>query len=436
MNFSQSAIFSVIASVGLLLINLFVNVIQARLLGPAEIGRFQIYITTQTYISTILALGIGQSCIYFINALKINERRVLSSSINSTLLLAVISGLGIFLLISLNKKYFGNDSPIGVCLFSIGTSAMLISNVFTPVLLSKMEVVKNQIVKYSTSILTLVVLLFVIAHGAHLDVSFLIGLIGCTNILSVLLLYYYFINRFSFRDKIDFYLLKEIVFYGVKLSGNNIASITLLSLPIYFLSWFSTTDSASNVGYYGRANSLLVIGTVIASSIGPLLYSKWSGITRDNLKQQVRNFSLLFTILNVLVSILIVLTAPILIKVIYGADFLTSIPVLQILSISIIANGFREICYGIFSSQGYPTKILKNLIIGIVISIIANYCIIPKFGVIGCACVTSFVSIITAWMLMIDVMKISSIDYKDFFYLPSLSNIKDVIKSVFNKSIV
>lgn len=59
MNFQQSSILSILGSFGLIFINMFINVIQSRILGPEEIGRFQVFITTQTFFATICALGIG-----------------------------------------------------------------------------------------------------------------------------------------------------------------------------------------------------------------------------------------------------------------------------------------------------------------------------------------------------------------------------------------
>ena len=58
MNFQQSSILSILGSFGLIFVNMFINVIQSRILGPEEIGRFQVFITTQTFFATICALGI------------------------------------------------------------------------------------------------------------------------------------------------------------------------------------------------------------------------------------------------------------------------------------------------------------------------------------------------------------------------------------------
>lgn len=401
--------------------------IEARVLGPEEIGRYQVYITTQTYISTICALGIGQSCIYFINRLKINERRVLATSINASLILALLAGIILCIIILLNRAYFGDEALVYVCMFSVGTSATLLNNIFTPVLLTRMEVVKNQTVKYSTRFFTLIVLVLILLMGHHLSVEVLIGLTGITNVLASLLLYYYFNQRFSFRDGIDFPLLRRITLWGLKLSGNNIASITLSSLPIYFLTWFSVQNGHINVGLYSRANALLVIGTVIASSIGPLLYSKWSGSSDEELKGQVRRISMLYLFINFIIATVLISTASILIYLIYGDLFLDAVPVLRVLAITLVGNGIKEVCYGILSSRGHPLLILKNLLLGIIVTVAGDFFIIPIYGVNGCAVVTTVVSILTAFMLMIDASKVSIVSLVDFFVPPSKGELKTTV---------
>lgn len=433
MNFSQSTVFSIIASFGLLFINLFINIIEARVLGPTEIGRYQVYITTQTLVATICALGIGQACIYYINALKVDEREVLASSIKFTSVLALLAGILLFVVILLNRDYFGYEPVICVALFCIGTSTMMINNIFTPVLLTKMEVVRNQIAKYSTRVLTLMALLIVLFSEYQLSVGLIIALGGIIGIFALLLLYFYFHDRFSFRDKINYPLLWKIILWGVKLSGNNIASITLTSIPIYFLTWFSTGNGVLDVGYYSRANSLLVVGTVIASSIGPLLYSKWSGSSDDELISQVKRLSMLYIIVNFFIAVSLVVMAPLLIRILYGTEYNPAISILQVLSFTLLGNGVKEICYGVLSSRGKPLKILKNLTIGILISVVLNYFAIHYFGVIGCACVTVLATIATALLLMNDVTKVSIVSFADFFVIPTKQNIKTIIKSIFHK---
>ena len=427
MNFKQLTIFSIAASFGLIVFNILINVIESRVLGPSEIGRYQVFVTTQTLFATFCALGLGQSCIYFINALKVDERKVLSTTVNATLPIATIASLVLFIIIMLKPDYFGKENVWCVTLFCLGTGALLLNNIFTPVLLAKMEVVKSQVVKYSTKVFTVIILLVALLAWNKLDVGFLLALSGVGSVLSLSILYYYFSNRFSFKDGIDKKLFSSIVKWGVKLAGNNIASLILTSIPVYFLTWFSVSGGFLNVGYYSRANSLLVIGTVIASSIGPLLYSKWSLVKGEELKQQVCKVSLFLVFVNMFLALGLIIFAPFFIKILYGTEYLSAVPILRLLALTMIANGAKEVSYGILSSQGSPLCILQNLVIGIVLSVVLNYFIIPQFGVIGCSTVTVIVTFATALLLQINITKITGLSMKDFYTLPSKEDFKSIL---------
>ena len=405
MNFKQSTIFSIAASLGLIIFNMLINVIESRVLGPSEIGRYQIFITTQNLFATFCALGLGQSCIYFINALKVDERKVLSTTINATIPIASFASLVLFAIIMLKPDYFGKENVWCITLFCLGTNALLLNNIFTPVLLAKMDVVKNQVVKYSTKVFTFIILLVALFIWNKLNVGFLLALSGIG---------------------IDKKLFYNIVKWGVKLAGNNIASLILTSIPVYFLTWFSISEGFLNVGYYSRANSLLIIGTVIASSVGPLLYSKWSLVKGKELKLQVRRVSLLLAFVNTLLAIGLIIFAPIFIRILYGTEYQTAAPVLRLLALTMIANGAKEVSYGILSSQGSPLSIMKNLVIGIILSAILNYFIIPQFGVIGCSVVTVLVTFTTAFLLQINITRITELSMKDFYTLPSREDVMSI----------
>lgn len=433
MNFQQSSILSILGSFGLIFVNMFINVIQSRILGPEEIGRFQVFITTQTFFANICALGIGQACIYFINALKEDESKVLATAVNATLPVATLCSVVLFFIIIFYPGYFGKESYMSVALFCIGTDAMLISNIFTPVLLTKMEVVRNQIVKWSTQVFTLVALLLLLLFHMELTVGFLVGLTGITSMVGCLILYSYFYKRFSFSDGIDFELLWRLIKWGLKLAGNNVASLTLTSIPVYFLTWFCVSDGFLNVGYYSRANSLLVIGTVLASSIGPLLYSKWSTVKGEELKAQVRKVSMLFILINMVIALGLIVFAPLLVHILYGEEFKSAIPILQILALSLVANGAKEVCYGILSSQGAPLMIMKNLSICIFLSSLINYFTIPIYGILGCAITTVLIVFISVFLLIKDVNKVSIIRFRDFFILPRKADLMNILYSLKNK---
>ena len=127
-----------------------------------------------------------------------------------------------------------------------------------------------------------------------------------------------------------------------------------------------------------------------------------------------------------LLAIGLIIFAPIFIRILYGTEYQTAAPVLRLLALTMIANGAKEVSYGILSSQGSPLSIMKNLVIGIILSAILNYFIIPQFGVIGCSVVTVLVTFTTAFLLQINITRITELSMKDFYTLPSREDVMSI----------
>ena len=326
------------------------------------------------------------------------------------------------------------NNVLYLAFFCLGSNALLVNTIFIPVLLANMQVVKNQIVKYVSRIITLILILIIVVCNLRLEVGSLISITGMTNVISLCLLYYYLKEKIDFSLPVNKSLSRSIIGWGIKLAGNNIAAIILTSMPVYFLSWFSIGEQGfSNVGYFTRASSILVIGTIIASSIGPLLYAKWSTLKGEAVVLQVKKVSFLLFVMNSFIALFIVLFSSFIIRILYGEAYVQAVPILRILSLTLILNGMKEVCYGVLSSQGFPMKIFKNLFISIILMSILLYFAISYWGIIGCAVSTLLITFVSTFLLMLSVVKISNIEIGDFFTVPRVSEVKMMVLNLRKK---
>ena len=430
MNFTKATFFNLFITCLLAGMSMVTGIIKARLLGPEGMGRFQLFLTTQTFFTTILAFGIGQACIYFINSLKVPVSLILATAVKGILPAAVVAGFLLFGLIDGSPAYFGHMSLWALVLFSVGCFALLLVTIFRPVLLANLEVVKNQTVQFVTQIFMLVCVSALAVFLHRLEISYLIALTGLSNMLSLAILYRYFRSRFSFRTKIDYTLLKRLIGWGIRLAGNNIAVIFITSAPIYFLSWFSGDGNLENVGYYSRVSSILNVGTLIFTSTGPLLYAKWTAIDRSQLKPLVHRTGAVFMGINLVISAGLFLFAPFIVNLLYGQAYMAAVPALRILSLSMVFNGVKEMTYNVLSSQGKPQRILVNLLITLVILMIMLFFTVPRYGVTGCAVSVLFASVISTFLLVFDCTRISDVSVSDFFAFPTYGTIKTLLNNL------
>ncbi|MCP9612827.1 oligosaccharide flippase family protein [Coprobacter tertius] len=426
MNFYKASLFNLLASGFLSLINMIIGIIEARILGPEELGRFQLFISTQTIVVTIFSFGIGQASIYFINKLKMPIEELLTTSIKCIIPLAILSSSALFVLMHYWTEYWGEIYTPLLLLFTLGTFSTLFVLAMRPILLAKLQIKKNQFIQYISSFFLLIAISLVFYNYKSISVDILLALIGVANFVAACILFYFFRKIFNINKKINFVLFKRLVVLGIKLSGNNIAMILLTSTPLYFISWMINKES---VGYFSRATSILVMATFICTSIGPLLYAKWTMVSEFEMRILVKKAAGVFMLINLGVGAIIFFFAPSIVNLLYGEAYTETIPLVRILSLSLVFIGVKEINYNILVSLGKAHLIFKNLMISFVLLIILLFLFIP-FGLKGSVWSVVISTIITTFMLSLDSKKVSIIKIKDFFYLMNYSEMMMMLNKI------
>lgn len=416
MNFLKASLFNIISSSLLYLLHIATSIIQARVLGPTELGRFQLFVSTQTIIIALFSLGLGQASIYYRNNKKISLDRIVSTIFKAEFIIVLFIINIIFYIVFFGKGYFGETPWYIILIYAIGSASTLAGASLRPLLIADMQVVKLQLTQYITSTTSFAALVIIYIISKTLDVNTLIILTSATSILGTSLFLFYYKSNFKLRQPFDWRLFKSISNLGLKMSLNNIAFLCIQNAPIYIISWYSI-DKLNNVGLYSRAAAVCAIATFVCSTVGPLLYSKFSIFTDKEKYEKAKIASSILLIINISITLFIVIFSKHLIWLLYGNDFLPATNVLRILSISLIFTGTNEIINNLLSSIGKPEYLLKNFIITLSILIPLLYIGISYGEIIGCAIAVVFTSFIKTVLLINSIKKFFPFTFSDFFLL-------------------
>ena len=181
-------------------------------------------------------------------------------------------------------------------------------------------------------------------------------------------------------------------------------SANLLQFLNYRLSYFILISyvSIGNIGIYSAAIQVGEALWIIAKSFSMVLYARVSNEPDEQKAQNITlvlaKFSFIFTSF---LCILILLIPDTLFQVIFGNDFIGISKILFYLLPGISAFGFSILISSYFSGIG---KFYINTIcsfIGLIITIIACYSLIPVYGTIGAAISTSLSYCTSALFLII-----------------------------------
>lgn len=184
-----------------------------------------------------------------------------------------------------------------------------------------------------------------------------------------------------------------------------------------------------DLGIYSAALPLSqvwnVIPVVLTTSLAPY-------VTRRKVEGEVpyrralSNIFRLYAACGLAVSLLAAAAAPWLISVLYGKTFERSA---SVLSIHVLSNVF--IYLGVAQSLWIVNERLgriglyKNLAGGVV-SVVGNWLVIPRFGIVGCAVVYVFANFVSAvgsnWLLAPEML---TMQLRGLFFLPMTPSLKE-----------
>ncbi len=163
--------------------------------------------------------------------------------------------------------------------------------------------------------------------------------------------------------------------YGIDLMGNMILymdQIILVSLL-----------APGPLGLYVVAVSLSRMVNVFSSSIIMVLFPKASGLSDKNAALLTLRVFKLSTSFALIGASVIMLVAPLVIRLLYGDLFLESIPVFRLLLLEVVVGGAALVLGQAFMAAGKPLILTLSQAIGIVLVIPLMYVLVPRYGLTG-----------------------------------------------------
>ena len=384
MKFILDSLLSIIGKFAGALLGLFTGIILARTLGPEKLGQYQIFLSTQTIIITLFSLGIGNASIYFIGSKIVSKEEIVSSFIKIFIPLSILVSFFYGTAVLLFDNYFGYISKTVLLIFVIGTGSLVISSILRPLLYVKGEVKK---LMYN-NVLPSFVLFIGVFIGFYvlniLTVEIALFLWGIGNFLSCLFLIKYFKSEINFRIKINRSNLKKVMIYGVKLSASNLIFVFIGNISIFMMK-IIMTDGFTAVGLYSRAIAISSLIYMIPNSIGPLLFTRWTGLDEESLKKQVSQSARVLVFITFILTVFVVLAREYIVNVLYGIEFQQISSVVFILAPMLIFQTISEVFNNLLASIGKAGATMYIMLFTLLIIIMFNFIFIPIYGINGAA---------------------------------------------------
>lgn len=370
------------------------TIILARFLMPELFGLFTLVMSTIFIFVSFTDFGIGSALTRYVSKnISKGKKSKVKGYFSFLFKLKIILIISLFLILILSSKFIANfyGKPIflGLIIGPIYLVCLSLTTFFEYLFYSikkfKQPFLKEIVFQIFRLVLFFLVILFI--RNSSFSSEFILFLIVASLSLSSFLTLI-FIFRLS-RKKISFLKAKEkklnrkekkdlrkfiIPLSTIVLSGVFFGSIDTLMLGKFVSSEF--------LGFYNAAFKLVVsISPLIAFS--DVLLPIFSGLKSKRLEQGFKKSIRLTFLLSLGIFLLVFIFAPLIIKIVFGNNYLESINALRILSLLLLCTPISKIYNSYITSIG-KTKILAIfLIFSTILNIILNYILITNLLVYG-----------------------------------------------------
>lgn len=362
--------------------NILTGVILSRVLGAAGYGLYSSIIVVPVIVIGFTQLGIRRSLIWHLGNKVTSESNILSAVF---LLLLYASALSIIIcgfVFFFSDNLFFDPLIVGIVLLTI---PLLLANVFAGgVFLGKEQILRANIINAGPSLLTLV---FTIAFVLVLKFSVL-GAFTAISIANLVMVFYiYYVHRTDYKVRITWKYHEGTIKSLVKLGIVNAIAIFIMQLnyrmDVLMLKKLSTLEQT---GFYSLAMQIAEQLWHVPYAIEMIILSRSANTSDDQfVHKTVASIFRISLIIGLLGGALIYLISPWLVPLVFGKEFVHSVPMIQVVLPGIfLMIGFR-ILNSRLTGMGKPQIAIYTFLPALVINFAANLALIPVYGGVGAA---------------------------------------------------
>jgi len=414
--FTKNTLITTITQVLVFIFALGTSIIIARGLGPEGKGIYSMALLLSSFLMYFTNFGIQSSTVYYLGKKRYSPKEVFGYNIIYTIFLgsfAILIGLVIIL-------FFRNSLFPGIEAKYLFLGLFLVPfQLFLPFLLYIMLGLQR-FKEYNFILLFRVLVLFMFTGifllGFHFGIKsaiiaeILSFVIACTVI--------FFMVKKETKGvflTINKNYIKDSFLYGIQSYLGSILNFLHSGIVAFLVNLLL---GPLMVGFYTLSAGLSEKLWLISDAVGTVLFPR---VSSENDERKKKEFTPLvfrnFLFIVILLVILLFALAHWTIVLLYSDAFIKSVQPFRILLLGAIAIAGWKILESDIKGRGKP--IINTYIIGVsvVLNIVLNLFLIPKFGIIGAAWATSTSCMVNLLIALIVYIRISGNNIKDVVFL-------------------
>jgi len=391
------------------------TIILARLLLPELFGLYSLALSTILFFTCFTDFGVGVAVVRFVSKVVGKDKKKAKAYLKylfkirifltffSAILLAVLAKL-------IAENYY--NKPIFLALLAGSLYLLLISiitfldGLFQSTNNFKYPFFKEVIFQILRLLLAPLIILVSLRYAFSANVSLFF-------IILVLSLCYFLALLFLF-----FIMKKKIIFLQAKkqnLSKDEKKQVNRFILPLSFMAFagvvFGYVDIimlgrfvfSEFIGYYRAAFSLIISAAAILGFAGVAVLPLFSKLKEESLEKAFKKTARISILISVAGAIFTLIFASVIIKIIYGTEYLSAVLILRYFSLLLISLPLTGLYNTYFISRG-KTKIIAILsVCATILNIVLNYTFITigmKYGMMQAIAGAGIATILSGYIYL------------------------------------
>ncbi len=390
---------------------------------PKLVGRYDFTRSSLLIIGGICLLGTNQAIIYYSGVLIVRNDIFNLKNIYHKMLLVILLVSVLFLVCievispKVINQFFEKDDAyillqqVILCVFPFALMLLNFDTIRALKRTNSSEVFRN-ILRYTPFLIGTIYISFMNDHS-WLVMTFLLGFI-LVAILSTVYVYFLF-SKLGHRTIVEKYSFKKILKVSTPMALSAISFFLMQSVDIILLSKYESYDV---VAYYGVAVKISIASSLVLASVTILLGPKISELYEKGARIALRKMLATGTKIIVLLSfpgIVILLLFPGFFLNIFGASYDIASTALTILLLAQLLVSFCGPAPIYLNMTGRQQVLNKIIFFGLLLNIVLNVVLIPRYGMNGAALATAIS------MLVWNVIAVLYVYKKDNIVMPNFT---------------
>ncbi len=362
--------------------------IIARWLGPEGKGAYTLATLMPFMLALFLSGGIGLANVYFAGSQRIDVARLTANTLAYALMATAAAALivAVLTLSGALARWMPGVPVQVIILASFWLPLSLLNSLLLNILQGLRRIREVNFANLTQALVTLATTgIFVIMLGWGLAGAVIATWLGAAAALAMAVRY---LRRegASFRPRWDAAVLRPTISYGLRGHIGSIFQFLNYRLDTFIVNGFLGT---SGVGFYGSAVSLGELLWQFPTAVGFVIFPKSSASRPEEMNRFTPRVLKLTLGILIVGAALLALAGPLLIEILYGPAFAPSYRPLLALLPGIVFMGGGKVLANEMAGRGYLQYNSICAGLSLVLTIILDLTLIPRFGAVGAAAASS-----------------------------------------------